>query len=189
MNPHLTIMRSGARINPQNPRVDLIHARDIAEHLAKQPMYLGATQGFYSVAQHSTVLAAELCRAEGPIAGLYALVHHAAEAFTRSGPPHPAALNAVHGAFDLDWPMPATIKKALDHAHASVEMSELRQLCAGAAREVDEHEAAGARPLRGIIKPVGWDRAMERFIDALRVYAIASQLPISSMPAMGDILL
>ena len=47
------LTRSGRRIDLAEPDVSLIRARDLAEHLAKLPMYRGATWGFYSIAQHS----------------------------------------------------------------------------------------------------------------------------------------
>ncbi|HEY4112900.1 MAG TPA: hypothetical protein VGM17_02460 [Rhizomicrobium sp.] len=175
-------MRSGARIDIRNPRLDLIRATDIAESLAKLPMYRGATWGFYSVAQHSTLVATEVSREEGPLAGLYALLHQADDAF---GCLATAEFSAIlHGAFDLDWPCPRDTARAFAYVHSCVEMTELRQLCTGREDEVAAHEKLEARPLRGMIKPLAWDRAMDRYIEALKVYAVAAQL--HRIPALGD---
>lgn len=177
-------MRSGVRVDLTHPRVDLIRAADIAEQLAKQPMYRGATWGFYSVAQHSTLVAAEIAREEGPLAAFYGLLHHADEAFGASEISNFSRV--LHGAFDIDWPCPRDTARAFAYAHSCVEMTELRQLCTDRATEVAEHENLGALPLRGMIKPLAWDRAMDRYIDALRVNAVAAGL--TRIPAMEGLL-
>jgi hypothetical protein len=191
----IVVMRSGARVDLAKPKADTLFLRDIAEGLAKTPMYGGATWGFYSHAQHATLLAAEAAREEGPQAGLYALLHHAhiafagfemlnsAEAWRKR---RDAIMRAVHEACDLDWPMPREIANALAIAHACVEMTELRQLCTDCDAEVAALERNGAHSLRGAIKPKAWDRALDGFIEALRVNAVAAQLP--KMPIWGDIL-
>jgi hypothetical protein len=194
----IAIMRSGARIDLDALQPRMVQLRDVAEALAKTPMYRGATQGFYSHAQHSTLLAAEVAPEEGSTAALYALLHHAHIAFQSldvcidltAPPPTQKRRNAVmkallHGC-DLDWPIPGSILKALARAHDNVEMTELRQLCTGCDDEVAAHERNSARPLRGLIKPLGWDRALDRYIEALQVNAVASRLP--KLPIFGDIL-
>lgn len=185
------VMRSGVRIDLANPRLDLIRARDIGESLAKQAMYLGRTNGFYSLAQHSCVVAAEIAREEGPQAALYALLHHAEDAFdggmresvfTRE----PTRLiEVLYGAFDLDWPAPQSLARAFAYIHSCVELSELRQLRAGCETEAAEYAALGAKPIRALIRPIAWDRAYDRYIEALKVNAVAAHL---RAPALDGVL-
>jgi len=69
---------SGITILPELPRQELIYIEDIAHHLALQCRFNGACREFYSVAQHSVMVASimpkELC--------LEGLMHDAAEAYT-----------------------------------------------------------------------------------------------------------
>ena len=193
----IAIMRSGARVDLDAPQQRMVQLRDIAEALAKTPMYRGATQGFYSHAQHSTLVAAEIVGGfhESPLVGIYALLHHALIAFesldtwvdlkTRTKR-QAALMRTLHEGCDLDWPPPDTTVKALARAHTNVTMTELRQLCTGCDQEVAEMERGGAQPLRGLIKPLAWDRALDRYIETLQVNAVASHLP--KLPIFGDIL-
>lgn len=187
----LALMFSGKRVNVNAPRLDQIDANDIAVNLSRLPMYRGATWGFmgYSIAQHSVLVAAEVNRIEGPHAALYALLHHADEALAPRlhDFQHERRIAAIHGAFDLNWPAPREIPEALDFAHACVEMTEKRQLLKNCADEIAALEKAGARPLPGMIKPMPADKARVRFLDALRVNAVAAQIPAAAMPAMGGV--
>lgn len=67
----------GNRFHPEGPRIDHVALEDIAHGLAYQCRFNGQTRAFYSVAQHSllvaSVLPPELHRA--------ALLHDAAEAY------------------------------------------------------------------------------------------------------------
>jgi hypothetical protein len=180
----VVVARSGRRLNLAGPRKDMVTVEDIAEHLAKQPMYLGGTWGFYSVAQHSVLVASEVARTEGPLAALYALLHHAGEAYARD--PRTSFVRFLHGAFDLDWPQPKPFIQAIAHAHDCVELTERRQLMNNCGAEIAMLEARGAKSLRGMIKPIGWDRALKPYLDALRVNAVAAQLP--KLPVWGALL-
>lgn len=67
----------GHRFHPAAPRIDDVHIEDIAHGLAFQCRFNGQTQAFYSVAQHS-LLVAGLVPARLRLA---ALLHDAAEAY------------------------------------------------------------------------------------------------------------
>jgi hypothetical protein len=183
----LAITCSGATVDVEKPHPSMISARDIAQHLAKQCMYYGAPHSFYSVAQHSCVVAAELARTEGPLSAIYGLLHHADQAFAVLGELSRANLDrAIHEAFDLDWPAPIAITKAMNAVHHQVEFAELRHLLAGRQARIRELEAEGVLPLKGVIRPVAWDKALDRFLAELRIYATMANIP--NMPAFGGIL-
>lgn len=178
----LIVTCSGIRLNPQAPRLDQIKAIDIAEHLAKQPMYFGATPAvFYSTAQHSELVARETARRSGPEAALFALLHHACDVY---GAPADAA-SAIFGAFGLEMPPAKGGPAALACAHRDVEMSERLDLTHGSEREILALERAGARRLRALVRPLAWDRARDRFLEALTVHAAAARL--GRVPAMEDL--
>ncbi len=176
--------RSGHKINIGAPRKDLILARDIAEQLAKMPMYRGACLYDYKIAHHSVLVAKELARTDGPLAAMYALLHHAYLTYLDN--PQPSFMTVLHGAFDLDWPAPVEVQTAFRVAHDTVEMTELRHLCAGREIDVAAFERKNVKPLRGgLIKPLPWDRAMDRFTEALRVNAVAADLS-ENLPVWGE---
>jgi hypothetical protein len=180
------IMHSGTHIDVFRPQVATIRLKDIAAHLAKLCTYNGATNSFYSEAQHACIVADHLAREEGPLAALYGLLHDAALAFDVPEPAQRCRLNvAVLEACDLDTRIPDTIIKALIHTHAKVVLSEMRQLLAGRESAIAAMERGGITPLRIVIRPITWDRAMDRFIDALRGYVIAAG--IRPMPSFGDL--
>ncbi|WP_317201710.1 phosphohydrolase [Janthinobacterium sp.] len=68
---------SGNRFYPREPRIDRVAIEDIAHGLAYQCRFNGQTREFYSVAQHSLVVAALV----PPHLRLAALLHDAAEAY------------------------------------------------------------------------------------------------------------
>jgi uncharacterized protein len=68
---------SGNRFYPLEPRIDVVAIEDIAHGLAYQCRFNGQTREFYSVAQHSLIVASLV-----PIElRLAALLHDAAEAY------------------------------------------------------------------------------------------------------------
>ncbi len=68
---------SGNRFYPLEPRIDRVAIEDIAHGLAYQCRFNGQTREFYSVAQHSLVVA----QLVPPPLRLAALLHDAAEAY------------------------------------------------------------------------------------------------------------
>lgn len=70
----------GHRFYPLEGRIDRIHLEDIAHGLAYQCRFNGQTSEFYSVAQHSMMVADIVSRAH-PELRLPALLHDASEAY------------------------------------------------------------------------------------------------------------
>lgn len=68
---------TGCQFKPYNPIPEHIYIEDIAHSLSQQCRFNGHTREFYSVAQHS-VLVAEQCQ---PRAKMWGLLHDAAEAY------------------------------------------------------------------------------------------------------------
>jgi hypothetical protein len=68
---------AGRRFYPLDPRIEDIHIADIAAHLSKLCRFGGACLDFYSVAEHSVLVA----RRAPPRLKLTALLHDASEAY------------------------------------------------------------------------------------------------------------
>lgn len=68
---------TGRQMWPMDPRADEIHIEDIAHSLSMQCRYAGHCRRFYSVAEHSVLLA----RYVSPANALWALLHDASEAY------------------------------------------------------------------------------------------------------------
>ena len=73
---------TGRQFWPMDPRPDEIHIEDVAHSLAMQCRYAGHCQRFYSVAEHSVLLARWVSREtfDNGLA-LWALLHDASEAY------------------------------------------------------------------------------------------------------------
>lgn len=106
---------TGRKFWPNDPRPEDIDIRDIAAGLANKCRYGGQLERFYSVAQHC-VIGSYFCED-----ALWFLLHDAAEAYLADiqspiKPQFPQLiemenriLKAVAEAFDLSWPMPASV--------------------------------------------------------------------------------
>jgi hypothetical protein len=71
---------TGRKFWPMDPRPEEIFIEDIAHSLSLQCRYAGHCQRFYSVAEHSVLIARHL-RWEGVDVALWALLHDASEAY------------------------------------------------------------------------------------------------------------
>ncbi|MBO9194302.1 hypothetical protein J5277_09310 [Rhizobium sp. 16-449-1b] len=71
---------TGRRFWPMDPRADEVFIEDIAHSLAMQTRYAGHCLRFYSVAEHSVLMARHL-RQQGADVALFALLHDASEAY------------------------------------------------------------------------------------------------------------
>lgn len=154
--------------------------RDIAEGLAKACRFAGQIPVFYSVAQHSVVVAEML----PPEARPYGLLHDGHEAFvgdmispvkaTLAILGGGAAWNAmvgrldaaIHAAAGLPWPPPANIAYMVKRADIVALATEYRDV------NVRAPMAAMAitlpPPLARVITPWPWHRALDAYVDRLR---------------------
>lgn len=110
---------SGTKFYPLNPRPNDIHLLDIAHSLGKQCRYTGHTSEFYSVAEHSVLLARYALGTHNDLSlARCALMHDASEAYV-SDVPRPlkplfpnfkpveeGIQKAVFDKYVLEWPMP-----------------------------------------------------------------------------------
>jgi hypothetical protein len=171
-----------------DPDPALIDLADIAHSLAYQCRFNGHTEAFYSVAQHS-VLVAEYLLEKAPEHALWGLLHDAAEAyvgdvirplkrrlpgFVRIEGPIEAA---IAKRFGLCWPMPVEIKEA----DVAVLLGERRDLRPPLPREPFEKgepwpplnlsgfARPGAEPSLGRIVPLPPEAAEAEFIWMFRL--------------------
>lgn len=80
--PATIMTRSGLYVDLADPRPEMIDIRDIAGALSKQCRFGGHTEPFYSVAEHSELLATAMWSKGFPPDACYAgLLHDAAEAY------------------------------------------------------------------------------------------------------------
>lgn len=110
---------SGAAFYPLDPRPDEIDIVDIAHALSMQCRYAGHVKYFYSVAEHSVLVA----RACSPGNRLWGLLHDASEAYLsdivrplKSALPEykvieDRVMQCVAQRFGLSWPMPQEVKE------------------------------------------------------------------------------
>lgn len=194
---------SGRAVTLSRPAPDAISIRDIAAHLSKICRFAGATSTFYSVAQHS-VLVAQLLAAHGPAAQMYGLLHDAHEAYIGDIPqPVKNLLNlalgmgaewtplydlwtgldaTIHERAGLAWPIGANTRAAIRHADLRALATERRDLLADARPGTPEWDDL-PEPARAAIKPWPWAKAEEKFLETYDELAILNGLP--SFGALG----
>lgn len=169
---------SGKRFPLVDPSPEDVDWHDMAEHLAKEPRFIGAGRGTYSIAQHSIVVAEILPVEARP----YGLVHDgkeyvigdiitpvkealilygAGDALDRVEAPIDAA---IHRAAGLEWPVPPIIAYMVKRADLVALATEIRDLMPdGLEWDVDLPP-----PLNRTITPWPWHRAMDAYMDRLR---------------------
>lgn len=164
---------SGRWVDPLDPDPESIDLGDIAQALSNQCRFGGHARVFYSVAQHS-VLVADVCAQRGaaPEEVLAALMHDASEAYLvdlphplkhRSplGEPYKLAEERLEEAIRARFGL-----QPFDGAMKSVDRSLLateRQVFTAA--EDPWPELEGYEPLQLEIEPWGPERARREFLD------------------------
>lgn len=94
---------SGKRYYPTNPRPEDVDIKDVAHHLSMLCRYTGACNFFYSVAEHS-ILVANLVAQVAPEHALAGLLHDATEAYLGDmGRPLKSSMPLYRKIEDLNW--------------------------------------------------------------------------------------
>lgn len=168
---------SGRRFWPADPRVDDICIGDIAHALSMQCRFGGHSKAFYSVAQHSVLVA----RLVSPGNALVGLLHDATEAYLQDIiRPLKRELRATYKPLETAWAgaiglvfglgdLLADLPKEVHDADRAVLVAEHRDLMAPCPQwPVGESKLARIDP---------WDpaRAKDEFWRAFRLYSGASE--------------
>lgn len=192
-------MSNGKGIDLTNPQATDIDFAVIAEHLAKEKRYNGATPGIqYPVGQHCVIGADAAFADTGDLelAG-YFLLHDGAEAFLKDDTtPKKRALAevaarefgvlaeeimgsfdmltdrfdaAIHEAAGLAWPPPAAMKAAIKSYDLVMFVTEWRDLM-GSIQHPNWEPYRGIAPLASTITPCGWVRAASMFRNRCKLY-------------------
>jgi 5'-deoxynucleotidase YfbR-like HD superfamily hydrolase len=164
---------SGRRFNPLDPDPDDVDIGDIARALSNQCRFGGNCRVYYSVAQHSCLVADLVAERGAPVeAELWALLHDASEAYLVDLPhplKHRSELGKLYGAYEdrlqetifghfgLAAARPPLVKEA-DKALLATE----RRAVATEAWHWPELD--GAEPLELEIQPWLPDRAHDEFL-------------------------
>lgn len=160
---------SGRKFWPLDPRADEVHIEDIAHSLSLQCRYAGHCTRFYSVAEHSTLIARWLLAKYGALTAMHGLLHDATEAYLvdmprpvkRDMPWYKALEERVYRqAIAPRFGLSATLPAAVHEADNRIIADELVLL-----RPMDWH-ARHDNPLG--VKVVGWspDAAEDEFLAA-----------------------
>jgi uncharacterized protein len=186
MNPSTILtLANGKGIDLTNPQAADIDFSVIAEHLAKENRYNGATPGIkYTVAQHCCIGADAIMKDTGNRElAAYFLLHDAPEAFLKDDTtPKKRALAeiaaknfgvlaqeiieafdmlteqfdaAIHCAAGLAWPMPPAIAAAVKSYDLVMFVTEWRDLMRGT-QHPDWDRYRNYTPLPDTIKPWDW---------------------------------
>lgn len=190
---------SGRRFRIDAPTPADVHWPDVAAQLAKTCRFAGATTTFYSVAQHSVLVADIIAtRYRHDVrAPVYGLLHDAHEMVLGDIPaPTRTRLHqaigwklldayaqdvdeAVTRAAGLPWPVPDGIAHSIHSADMIARHAEARQLLAEPARGVPPWpDLVDLKPWPRPIKPMAWDKAEDVFLARLRDLAGLAGLPI-----------
>lgn len=170
---------SGNRFYPLRPHIDRVAIEDIAHGLAYQCRFNGQTREFYSIAQHSLIVASLV----PPALRLAALLHDAAEAYLGDMVkplkvllPEFAALEdqvsaIIAATYGIDFSDYAPIK----HADLIALATEKRDLMPHSVERwayLDD-----ITPLPAIIRALGPQEAKQRFLDEFAILSSAAPTP------------
>lgn len=186
-------MASGASFDLAEQNERQVNINDIAVALAKQCRFNGASLQFYSVAQHSCVVADALKR-HGPLVQLLGLLHDAHEAYIGDIARPVKRLIASVGAYNALQDLEETIQRTIHRAFRLPEKpskqfrdlvmmadeaalaTELRDVMA----EPDRAWKLKAKPLPTPIVSWPWPRAEEKFLQKFNELSVASATTIGA---------
>jgi hypothetical protein len=155
---------SGRKFWPLDPKADEVHIEDIAHALSMQCRYGGHCERFYSVAEHSVLMARTFANRD---LALWALLHDAAEAYVadvprplkRFLPGYKEAENKVMAAICDRFGLPHEMPERVKYADECILADEIRQAMVKMAWH-EEH----ATPLGVTLQFWDPERACEEFL-------------------------
>lgn len=188
MSQTILTLSNGKGIDLVDPKASDIDFTSIAEHLAKEKRYNGATPSVeYSVAQHCVIGADAALADTGSVElAAYVLLHDGKEAFIKDDTtPKKRALASIaskyfgilsediirafyiledqfdaviHRAAGLQWPPSPEMIAAVKAYDLTMFVTEWRDLMRGVKHPAWD-EYRGIAPLRDVIKPIDWQCA------------------------------
>ena len=208
-------MANGKGIDLTNPQACDIDFAVIAEHLAKEKRYNGATPGIqYPVAQHCVIGADAAFEDTKDIelAG-YFLLHDGHEAFLKDDTtPKKRALAeiaaqefgilsteilsafemmtarfdaVIHEAAGLAWPPAESMKAAIKAYDEIMFVTEWRDLMRGT-KHPNWDRYRDIRPFPDVIVPAGWVRSAAMFRNRCKLYLPCFQKPTAALSPVTD---
>lgn len=192
-------MANGKGIDLTDPKPEDIDFAVIAEHLAKEKRFNGATPGVqYPVGQHCVIGAdAAFADTDDETLAAYFLLHDAKEAFIKDDTtPKKRALAeiaasqfgilaeeimgtfyileerfdaAIHAAAGLEWPAPPHIQSAVKTYDLVMFVTEWRDIMCSIPHP-NWDDYRRVTPLRDTIQPCGWRRAASDYRDRCKRY-------------------
>ena len=174
--------RYGKIVDYNNPTSEMIDVKDIAYSLSKICRFNGHSRHFYSVAQHSTIVARSFT---DPVDRLYVLLHDGHEAYTGdlTSPfkryletTEPGIVKtvetkldaAIHAYFGLAYPLSQHIIIRVKHADKQALATEIRDLTKTAHEHALKVVETLPEPFDEEIKPLNPRQAHKVFFAALR---------------------
>ena len=192
-------LSNGKGIDLTAPKAEDIDFDVVAEHLAKENRYNGATRGFaYPVAQHCVIAADAAFKDTDSIAlAAYVLLHDGHEAFLKDDTtPKKRAMAevaaaefgilsteilstfalitdrmdaAIHEAAGLPWPAPSAVQSAIKAYDEVLFVTEWRDLMRNI-QHPNWDQYRKIKPLPDTICPVHWTQAKLLFLDRCKKY-------------------
>jgi len=171
---------------PLDPRPSEVHIADIAHALANQCRYAGHTLAFYSVAQHSVLVANHL----PPELAKWGLLHDASEAYLVDLPrpvkrivqgyveAEEQVMAAIAMQLGLSWPMPELVHVA-DNEALATEKRDLMAPC-------EKHWACMPEPWPSPIYALGPNEAEIEFLRMAHDFGVhyASEALTAAMDSL-----
>lgn len=189
---------TGRQVFPLAPDPEQIDIHDIAHALANLCRFTGHTRQFYSVAQHSVLVAREI----NPEFAAWGLMHDAAEAYINDiarpikqitflvdddaeavEDVESRIQQAIARRFNLPWPMPEGCSEAVKHIDTRLLLTEKRDLMSAepAAWNVEGDPFFGWH-----IEPWAPQRAEREFLRAALDYGIAKMVGVPRADDTGE---
>ncbi len=173
---------SGKTLNLLSPNADQIDIEDIATALSRTAMYVGESEHFYSLAQHSFEVARNLEKQQFRLAGLLSCAAAAyigdiskiRASFPDLANAERCIQEAIHKRFGLPETLPTQMAEEIQRAELKVQATEFRDLLPP--ERFNWYEASGIYPALGTLSPMSHARARNGFKNFLNMIQTADLL-------------